>query len=736
MSREPETHRLDEAQRFLRSLFGHEGLDGLVFGLFSLPGAASDWLEDPDEMAQLAVTLSADHDVYVRLTPLRQRPDGSSRGAARDAAALVCLYCEIDFGTAGHGEGKVYPPDEDSVRVLLRAAIPLEPTYIVHSGGGWHVYWVLAEPMVLATEDDHRAAARLVYRLLRTIQAEAKNRRWHVDPVFDLARVLRVPGTINHKLESQPRPVRIIESSDVRYSPEDFEDILIDLELEEAVAADISIQIVTRDGREPPGAKLQALLAGDGRFKATWEHRRQDLADQSLSGYDLALAGAAARAGWQDQEIADLIGAFRDRHGSDDGDRAKGRRADYLARTIAKARTKSPADPVPMPVFDGPLDIQLRATHAHQTPTRVTVEFELWRGGEHVTDLSATDTMTGGEKLRKAIVDELTALGEQPDKAGDAALRSFVRRALSKESVASVLRAVAARQQAAMEDILCMPSMNDLATEHLREELDLRFVQDDKGGLLAWSESRGMLVSRQAVTSERDPALLERLKHARDYADQTTGDPSKPIRHLAFTMQVVWTALTKPLPREAGETGLDAASKAAERFHGQMMRLWMTTGTWATEPGEGHVPRQSAQQRRTSFAGRVVAEAKSASIGVWHPVLQDVRAYFAVATDGGERVVWLGLHHDIIHHGVKGAELPGVVDADSLRTLVERYGLGADQSDIPEALAAEAKRKHIVVLTQIFTRRVLGDEAADAHEPLHIDGHEVDPVTGEVWDAS
>lgn len=732
-----DTHRGDrlaEAQSFLQALFGHEHLDGLHFGLFTLPRANSHWFEDPEQMAQRAIELSDDHDVYVRLTPLRQQPAGHSRGGANDAAALVCLYCEIDIGTAGHGEGKSYPPDEESVRELLRAAVPLDPTYIIHSGGGWHVYWLLGEPMLLMSAEDRATAAALVLRLQRTIAAEATKRGWSVDSTFDLARVLRVPGTVNHKLDGHPRPVRVIETSDRRYQPDDFEDILIVLELEEADAADISVCLVTGDGREPPPRKLEALLAREGRFKATWEHRRQDLGDPSLSGYDLALAGAAARAGWEDQEIADLIGAFRDRHGVDDRDRAKGQRADYLARTIARARSKRPVAPVPMPVFDGPLDLQLRATHAHQTPTRATVEFELWRGGEYLTDLSATDTMTGGQRLGKAMLEELAARGERPDKSGEAAIRSFARRVLSKESVAGVLRAVTARQQAALEDTLAQPSMIDIATEHLRDELDLRFVEDDKGGTMAWSESRGALVSQRSITSERDPALLEHLKQARDYAEQTPGDPSKPIRHLAFTMQVVWTALTKPLPREAGDTGLDEASRAAERFRGQMMRLWLTTGTWATEPGEGYVQRHSAQQRRTSFAGRAAAEAKSASPGVWHPVLQDVRAYFAVTTDGGPRCVWLGLHHDIIHHGVKGAELPGVVDADSLHTLVERYGLVASDLDVSAALAAEAGRKHIVVLSQAFTRRVL-DEEPETRSHLHIDGHEVDPTTGEVLDA-
>ena len=53
-----------------------------------------------------------------------------------------------------------------------------------------------------------------------------------------------------------------------------------------------------------PQAKLDALLANNPRFKATWERRRPELPSQSE--YDLALACAAVAAGWSDAEIRAL----------------------------------------------------------------------------------------------------------------------------------------------------------------------------------------------------------------------------------------------------------------------------------------------------------------------------------------------------------------------------------------------------------------------------------------------
>lgn len=85
---------------------------------------------------------------------------------------------------------------------------------------------------------------------------------------------------------------------------------------------------------EPPGLKFGALLLNDKRFKASWEHNRKDLKDQSLSSYDMSLATLAAYAEWTDQEIADLLIAHR----RESGNPEKALRSDYLQRTLERAR--------------------------------------------------------------------------------------------------------------------------------------------------------------------------------------------------------------------------------------------------------------------------------------------------------------------------------------------------------------------------------------------------------------
>lgn len=87
---------------------------------------------------------------------------------------------------------------------------------------------------------------------------------------------------------------------------------------------------------QPPAVKFEALLENNTAFKKTWQHARPDLADQSLSSYDLSLASLALLAEWTDQEVASLIVQHRLKHGDTQG---KAQRQDYIRRTIARAHS-------------------------------------------------------------------------------------------------------------------------------------------------------------------------------------------------------------------------------------------------------------------------------------------------------------------------------------------------------------------------------------------------------------
>ena len=82
--------------------------------------------------------------------------------------------------------------------------------------------------------------------------------------------------------------------------------------------------------------RIRELIAASPRFARAWRHGL-DRPGWSLSEWDLAVCGAAARAGSDDQELAGLIAAHRQQHDDPSG---KASRVDYVARTVALARAE------------------------------------------------------------------------------------------------------------------------------------------------------------------------------------------------------------------------------------------------------------------------------------------------------------------------------------------------------------------------------------------------------------
>ena len=133
---------------------------------------------------------------------------------AQFAETCACFFLDIDVGTVA---GK-YAFKADAIAVLHRLANELLPcTAVIDSGGGYHAYWRLQAPISAGEW------LPLAQRLKHALQAAGVR----ADPTVtaDLARVLRVPGTINRKTAT-PRPCKFIEFTGEMYSVDEFESAL------------------------------------------------------------------------------------------------------------------------------------------------------------------------------------------------------------------------------------------------------------------------------------------------------------------------------------------------------------------------------------------------------------------------------------------------------------------------------------------------------------------------------
>lgn len=343
-----------EARDFLSTLYTGKPDDARIC-IFTLPNRRSRFFTSIDEAAAFAEEAADRQNVYFGLGLSGRDLPPTERVEASEAAGIPGLWADLDIADPekkAHKKGNL-PPDLAAVRMILER-LPLLPTVLVHSGHGLHAYWLFPKPWWFADDGDREHAAALSEAWQRLVAGIAGEIGYVMDATHDLARVLRVPGTLNHKT-APPVRARVLEEHERRFTVDELEAALeaVAVDVTEAPALRPEVQarpvaeravplreaqpaqtptLVVRPDAEPPQDKLSVLCTNDPKFACTWDRKRTDL--PSASEYDLALASFAARAGWTDQEIVDLLIAWRRWHGEKEKLRPK-----YYRDTITKART-------------------------------------------------------------------------------------------------------------------------------------------------------------------------------------------------------------------------------------------------------------------------------------------------------------------------------------------------------------------------------------------------------------
>ncbi len=316
---------------FLQALFGQAIDDKLgKIGIWRKDKKLTSYFSRVEEAAKFAEDAACKTDVYVAVGVQPPGLPMTNRATGEQVTAICGLWADIDIGRGKNS--KHYPPTEADALDLIDA-LGLPASGVLRSGGGLHPWWPLDEPWILADEGEREHAKKVCRGLVMTLQAIAGRNGWSLDSVGDLARIMRVPGTLNHKF-SPPRTVEWLKPIDakLRFGIDDVEGVLVD----EVARPPAAAPGVNMTAAPKNGARLAEQLAVcDSAFARTWDRNRTDLADQSASGYDLAIANEGVCRGWTDDQIAGAMRAWRVRHGED---ATKIDRGDYVMNTIAKAR--------------------------------------------------------------------------------------------------------------------------------------------------------------------------------------------------------------------------------------------------------------------------------------------------------------------------------------------------------------------------------------------------------------
>ncbi len=140
--------------------------------------------------------------------------NSNDSGKKDNCSFLTTLYADIDYGCEGHKKSSVFPNKESAYRHILNVGI--QPTVIVESGHGFHLYWFLSSPLELNA--DNTEMAETLMKALQDI--------YFADSTHDVSRVFRIPGSINNKQGNNLICTLVKSDYDLRYSIESLKNMI------------------------------------------------------------------------------------------------------------------------------------------------------------------------------------------------------------------------------------------------------------------------------------------------------------------------------------------------------------------------------------------------------------------------------------------------------------------------------------------------------------------------------
>ncbi len=199
----------------------YKGCDAGFITLTSLPSRQTKWFKvgEIDKVVKMTENVGQKTNVFFGVGLRNKVLPNNLRGSEKDISCITTLYADIDVKGDAHAQKALPETINDAVSFLNN--LKIKPSIIVSSGNGIHSYWLLDKPFKIETEEDKNYVAHIFKGFGKYVNCEAKNLGWRLDNVYDLARILRVPGTINHKLKNNVK-CEVIQSNLYRYNLESF----------------------------------------------------------------------------------------------------------------------------------------------------------------------------------------------------------------------------------------------------------------------------------------------------------------------------------------------------------------------------------------------------------------------------------------------------------------------------------------------------------------------------------
>jgi hypothetical protein len=138
-------------------------------------------------------------DVYIGATPCVSQAPKGHRPGKQHCAGLSVLWADIDVAHLLHTKLNL-PPDYITA-YSLACSIGLPPSFVVYSGHGLHAWWCL-DQFWQRTMENMMLMDNFLELCKKKFQSNSYG--YHMDSVWDSARVMRIPGTVNRKDPTNP----------------------------------------------------------------------------------------------------------------------------------------------------------------------------------------------------------------------------------------------------------------------------------------------------------------------------------------------------------------------------------------------------------------------------------------------------------------------------------------------------------------------------------------------------
>jgi putative DNA primase/helicase len=285
------------------------------------PATQKFFKSEPEAANHAYQLLQQNIDVYFGINP--RIGDG---GRKENISFVSAFHAEIDYGKTGHKKESPSKTYEEALNTIQ--SFNPEPTIVIHSGGGFHCYWVLSNPVKVSD---------IGIDILESINKTLSQKLGGDSGTHDISRVLRIPGTFNFKIPENPRPVSLIENSHKKYNYEDFEQFI---SAEASADKPKLTNNITNHQSQTIAPSLSVIdidaLPISGKMKNLIKNGN-DGSYNTRSEADMAVITVLVNKGFEETQIKQIfqsqaIGQKYREHPSPD---------EYLKHTIASAKEKS-----------------------------------------------------------------------------------------------------------------------------------------------------------------------------------------------------------------------------------------------------------------------------------------------------------------------------------------------------------------------------------------------------------